>query len=451
MKSFFYSLLILITALSPLHSQENSFFIRDSIYVDRGISGTTDFEPQFRIYFKSYDERGRVLQQVHERLGEDGVWHPQNRRMFTYEGDHLVAMHIQLWSINNEMWIDQRKDLYTYADGLRTGFVRQKAPQGQLENERRWQYSYNEDGQQTDVLLQQWNEGGWENLSRKLVTLNDDGNPENQILQVWFNGNWRNVKSREWIYEDAGTRSRVQRTIVRVWSMETNDWVDQTRKIFLYNDDGQWIASRFEDWQENTQEWVNTDRMLYNYNETGQPSGQSLQSWNGDNWNNRGQVSFAYKDQQFQSEIENWNQADEEWHNFLRYRVDLNDQNLLESKVGMENWNGETMRWENQNYTQRYTYFWSESIVNSVKEVGEIFSCAVPNPYASGQHFFCDLPANKQNYRLELYDLLGRPVYRMDFQSGQALSINKRPTPGLYVLRIHNREKLFHLQRLVIH
>lgn len=451
MKSFFYSLLLLIATVGPINGQESSIFIQDSIYVDQGISGTTDFEPQTRIYFKSYDERGRVLQQVRERLGENGIWRQQSRRMFTYDGDHLVEMHIQLWSINNEMWIDQRKDLYTYENGLRTSFIRQKAPSGQLENERRWQYSYNENGQQTDVLLQHWNGGDWENLSRKLVTLNDDDNPESQTLQVWFNGNWRNVRAREWTYETAGNRSRVRVTTVRIWSLETNDWVDQTRKIFQYNNDGLWVASRFEAWQENTQEWTNTDRMLYNYTEQNHPAGQALQSWDGNEWVNRGQVSLTFKDQQFSSEIETWNQADSEWNNFLRYRVNLNDQNLLESRVGMEAWNGEAMLWENRNFTQRYTYYWSESIVNSIKEVGEIFSCTVPNPYTSGHYFFCDLPPNKQNYRLELYDLLGRPVFQLDFQSGEALSINKRPTPGMYVLRIHDREKLYHLQRLVIH
>jgi hypothetical protein len=268
---------------------------------------------------------------------------------------------------------------------------------------------------------------------------------------VWFNANWRNVRSRVWNYEMAGTRSRVKVTTVRVWSEEMNDWVDQLRKIFQYNNEGLWVSSRFESWREDTQEWVNTDRMMYTYNEQNQPSGQYLQAWDGGEWENRGQVSFTFKDKQFLSEIETWNKAEEDWNNFLRYQVNLDDQNLLESRVGMQNWNGEAMMWENRNYTQRYTYYWSEALVNSIEKVGEIFSCTIPNPYPTGHFFFCDLPQTQQKYQLELYDLLGRPVYQLNFQSGEALSVNERPTAGMYVLRIHDGQKVYHLQRLVIH
>lgn len=451
MKSILYLSFLLLITTGPALGQGNSIFLQDSIYIDRGISGTTDFAPQTRIYFQSYDGQGRVLRQVRERLGEDGIWRPQSRRMFTYDGDNLTEMHIQMWSINNEIWLDQRKDLYSYENGLRTEFIRQKAPQGQLENERRWAYSYDADGQQTDILLQQWNGGAWENLSRKMVSLNEEGDPETQVLQVWFNEAWLNVKSRIWNYETAGPRSRVKVTTVKVWSAEINDWVDQSRKIFQYSDSGQWIASRFEDWHPAEQEWVNTDRMQYNYNENNQPTGQHLQTWNGQEWINRGQVSVQYKDQQFLSEIDTWDQVDNEWDHFLRYRVELDDQYLLASRVGMETWNGEAMLWENRGFTQQYTYYWSEAIVNSIEEVGEVFSCKVPNPYVPGQYFFCDLPPNQKNYQLELFDLLGRPVFRQAFQSGEALSINQRLTPGVYVLRIHDQQQVFHLQRLVIH
>ncbi|PHN07110.1 T9SS type A sorting domain-containing protein [Flavilitoribacter nigricans] len=449
MKYTFYLIFLLFATALPGISQENSFFLRDSIYVDRGISGTTDFAQETRIYFPSYDDRGRVLQQVREHLGEDGVWRPQSRRMFTYDGDHLVEMHIQLWSINNQMWLDQRRDLYRYENDLKTEFIRQKAPQGQLENERRWQYSYTEEGAETGVLLQQWNGADWEDLSRKVVTYNEAGDLESQVLQVWFDGSWRNVRSRVWNYETAGPRSRVKVTTVRVWSPESSDWVDQLRKIFQYNDDGQWISSRFESWQADTQEWVNTDRMLYAYDENGRPAGQALQSWDGA-WENRGQVSFTFKNKQFLSEIEVWNQVESDWNNFLRYQVELDELNLLKSRMGMQSWNGEAMLWENRNYTQRYTYFWSEAIVNSVTDAEEIFSCTVPNPYPVGQYFFCDLPPSQRNYRMELYDMLGRPVYQLDFQSGEALSINERPAAGMYVLRIHDGQKLHHLQRIII-
>ena len=98
MKSLFYLIFFLFAVAHFGLSQESSLLLQDSIYVDQGINGTTDFEAQTRIYFPNYDERGRVLQQVRERMGEEGNWQPQSRRLFTYNGDDLVEMHIQLWS-----------------------------------------------------------------------------------------------------------------------------------------------------------------------------------------------------------------------------------------------------------------------------------------------------------------------------------------------------------------
>ena len=104
-----------------------------------------------------------------------------------------------------------------------------------------------------------------------------------------------------------------------------------------------------------------------------------------------------------------------------------------------------------QTFTQRYTHFWSEAIVNDVNEATQATACVIPNPYPTGTFFFCDLPPSKNNFQLELYDMLGRTVYQKDLQSGQAVSIDQRPAPGVYVLRIHDQQQLYHLQRLVIH
>jgi len=109
------------------------------------------------------------------------------------------------------------------------------------------------------------------------------------------------------------------------------------------------------------------------------------------------------------------------------------------------------MKWENRGFTQRHTHFWSEAILNDVEEARTFNNCVIPNPYPTGTYFFCDLPPSQNNYQLELHDMLGRPVYRTDVQSGQAVSIDTRPAPGVYVLRIHNRQQLYHLQRLIIH
>lgn len=449
-KTLFTLAFILFATLS--YAQDDIVFLQDSIYCDQGINGTLEFEPQTRILFPEHDERGRPLEEIRERRSNSGVWRPQTRRLLNYEGDNLTELLIQVWDMDSETWQDQRKDSYTYVDDLLRENLRQRALKGALVNYRRWLYDYNEDGLESLVLLQQWTGSEWENLSRKSLEYNQNNDLSRQLLQVWMNGEWRNVRVRDWEYEAAGGgRARVKTTTVRVWSVALGDWVNQLRKIFNYNDDGIWISSRFEDWVPATEEWVNTDRMVYRYNAQNQPIGQFLQRWDGADWVNRGQANFVFQDNQFLSRIETWDAVSEEWTNFLRYRASLDDRNLLQSRVGMQAWDEDQMRWENREFTQRYTYYWTEAIVNSVKEAEVFSACIVPNPYPVGSYFFCDLPPSRRPYQLELYDMLGRPVYRQNIQSGQAVAINQEPAAGVYVLRIRDGQQLYHLQRIVIH
>lgn len=429
-------------------AQETSAFLRDSIYCDRGVPNSTDFEPETRIYFTQRDDRGRVIEQEFRQRGNDGIWRPFRRHLSAYEGDYLSQLYIQLWNPNTESWRDQRKDLYTYEDELLKEFIRQKAPQGTLVNDRRWLYNYNEEGRETGVLLQQWNGMGWMDISRKVVEYNENGQINRQTLQVWIVNDWQNIRRRDWNYHPVN--GNVLSTVVKVWSQAKQSWVDQLQKLFFYNDDGLWVRSRFEDWNEELQQWEPSSRMQYLYNGQRQPIGQFLQVWDGD-WENRGQVNYTFLDNQFISRIETWDETTQDWANFLRYRVEYDDRGLLKTRTGMQAWDDGRSAWENRSFTQRYTHFWSEAIVNDVDEATQSTACVIPNPYPVGTFFFCDLPPSKNNFQLELYDMLGRTVYRKDLESGQAVSIDRRPAPGVYVLRIHDQQQLYHLQRLVIH
>jgi hypothetical protein len=439
----------LIFATTLLQAQETGIFIRDSIYCDSGVSGTQNFEPETRIYFLRHDEQGRTLEELRERLQEDGSWRPQTRRLYTYEGEHLIEMQIQAWAAGMNNWIDMRKDQYQYSNGLITEFVRQVAPNGQLRNDRRRSYTYDESGNETEVLLEQWTGNAWENLSRKLVEYEPNGDPKQHTLQVWMNEAWRNVRSREWQYENINFNPRLSATVVRVWSETEGAWEARQRKMFIYNNDGLWVRSRMEEWDAGSEEWVNTDRMIYKYSNQGLPTGQLLQRWDGE-WENRGQVDYTFQNQQFISSIQNWDPAAEDWSNFLRFRIEYDEQNLLQRSTGMQAWDAGQMRWENRNFTQQYTHFWSQQVINGVEDREIPSACAIPNPYPAGAPFLCDLPAANGSYELELRDLLGRPVYRSNIRSGQSAAIDIQPAAGVYILSIRDQKQLYHLQKLVI-
>lgn len=443
-----YLLLILALITFPLSGQDDIIYLQDSILCEQGIPGTLEYEPESRIYFTQHDEQGRPLEQIRERRSENGVWFPSRRRVLAYENDRLSERLLQRWDFDASAWTDERKDHYTYQDDLLQVYLRQRAQKAQLVNYRRWSYAYTEEGDEKLVLLEQWNGSDWENLSRKVQEYTDAGLLENQLLQVWMNGDWRNVKVREWQYEQAGGQARVAATVVRVWSSQLNDWLNQLRQVFVY-DNGRWIRSRIETWNANTQQWVNEDRMVHYYDAQNRPIGQALQRWEGE-WVNSGQVAYTFQDREYISRIQTWDRQSEEWTNFLRYRVLLDDRNLLQLKEGMQAWDPADMQWENQAFTQRYTYSWSEAIVNSTQEAKEVRACVVPNPYSIGSYFFCDLPPQPQPYRVELFDMLGRSVYQQNLISGSAVSIDRRPAAGMYLLRIHNGRQTYHIQRLVI-
>lgn len=440
--------LILWYSTTPLPAQPATL-IRDSIHCERGIPGTQNFAPESRILFPRYDEAGRLLEEIHEERMAGGQWEPVRRRSFSYSGDKLSERRLQSWDAASQTWQDRRLDRYQYSEGLLREYVRQQAKDGQLHNDRRWVYAYNEAGRQTSMLIQDWRMEDWHNLSRKLTSYGPEGLLQRQTLQQWQNDDWLPTRSRRWDYAPINGSPRVQTTTMQRWSAAQATWIDQSRKRFAYSDEGLWIASVFEDWDAAAMAWVNTDRMQYQYDAQRIPTGQVLQKWEGD-WQNHGRALFDQSQQVFASRIDNWDNDVQQWTHFLRYQIVTDDDNRLLQKTGMQAWNAASGEWENRAFTQRYTHFWSPLMVSSPEATPPPLACLIANPYRPGTPFSCALPAAAQPYRLELYDLLGRRVYTDRLSGGQDLQLAIRPAAGTYLLRIVNQDRLYHLQRLLI-
>lgn len=440
---------LLVLAALPLPGQE-LLLVRDSIHCERGISGTQEFLPESRILFPRYDAQGQLLEEITEERQPGGQWQARQRRLFSYTGDQLSERRMQRWNPNTQQWAEQRRDHYSYHAGLLQEYLRQQSsPSGTLTDERRWRYAYNEAGRQTIMLVQDWNGSDWLNLSRKLTSYTPEGNLERQTLEVWKDGDWLPTRSRLWTYAPVEGALRVSATTVQRWSAAESRWMDVSRKLFAYDENGLWVASRFEDWSPSTAEWVNTDRMLYQYDAQRVPTGQVLQKWEGD-WLNHGRVSYDLAANSFLSRIDNWDVGASQWQNFLRYRIETYDDNRLRQKTGMQAWNPTSNEWENRNYTQRYTHFWAPLVVSSPEAVAVLTACTVPNPYPAGTPFSCNLPTTAQPYQLEIHDLLGRRVYNQLTSSPQDLRIDFRGPSGLYLLRVRRGQKVYHLQRLFL-
>ena len=116
----------------------------------------------------------------------------------------------------------------------------------------------------------------------------------------------------------------------------------------------------------------------------------------------------------------------------------------------MERWDSDSETWINRNFTQRFTYFWSEQVVNALQEVALPENCQLANPYQGGMPILCDLTGTSTNLQVELYDMMGRRVLQQSWASAQEGSIDSPPVPGLYLLRITQDQQTQHLQKIVI-
>lgn len=433
-----------------LLGQPSSTSRLDSLYGEQGIPGTLNFAPDFRIYYPSYDEDGRILETIREELDGMGNWAPSERRIFSYEENSTVNT-IQVWLANQGEWISRRRERTDFDEELIQQRTREVLNGDTLRLERRWNYTYNSDDKETNLLLERWNGVEWENLSRKISTYNGAGNLSAQVLQFWFQGDWRNIRRRGWEYQSGSMGNFfVEKTQVQVWSVEEEAWINQLQQTFDY-EDGRWAESLFLAWDENQEEWLNDDRMLYHYDENNHPDGQTLQRWNGA-WENAGKANFSFADSSFLSNIQEWDSSSQDWVNLLRYQVELNQYGNLKVKTGMQAWNRGIGQWENRIFSQRLQYSNSQAdIINDVEQSVRLpQSCSVPNPYIPGTPFSCDFGANHQPFSLELIDAQGRLVLRQSVRSQQATSINLQVPSGLYVLRVRDKHQLVHLQRIVI-
>lgn len=447
MRSLLLFTICQLGAIAVAQGQSESPLLLDSIYAARGIDGTLDFAPEYRTYFPAYDDQGRLLEEIREESDGGGNWRPERRRRYQYEGNTQTLLE-QIWVPSRSEWVDRRQELTAFENGLIQQKTRRVAVNDMLRNDRRWTYAYRPDEQQSGILLEQWNGSEWENLSRTLTDYNVNNDREGEVLQLWFQGNWRNVRSRLWQYADNADLS-VESTVTRIWSLPDSGWVNELRQTLVY-ENNRWVRSLYEEWNSDTDAWENESRVLHRYEENGvRPAGQLHQQWDGQ-WENRGQVDFSFADNQYASRIQRWEETEGDWINFLRYWVERSQDRTRESKVGMQAWDRDQMRWENRNFTERISSFWSSPLVSSVVERTLPQSCRIPNPYPQGTPFSCDLPASQRTYQLELIDAWGRPVHRQVLNGGQGITLDVNPPTGMYVLRIQDGNSLFHIQRLII-
>ena len=166
---------LMMIGCGSLFAQGDQVFKRDSVYVDKGVNNTNDFENDRRIYFIEEDDQGRVLEKIIHRKNNGGEFEPFRRHLTTYDGPNLTQFVIQAWELMGEEWISIREDNYTFENNLLVKYLRRTMQEGVLADYRQWIYTFDEDENETEVNLQEMQEGEWVNRSRKQQAYNEEG------------------------------------------------------------------------------------------------------------------------------------------------------------------------------------------------------------------------------------------------------------------------------------
>jgi len=450
MKSKIFTLLTFmsISTIGLLHAQIDAQFTRDSIEIERGIPGTTDFEPYFKVINEEFDDQNRPLTiVVYEYLTPTQLV-PLQRQTFQYEGDNTSDFLMEDWNSTTEAWVPVKQEISTYENDLLVSFLRKKAPSGTLVDERRWFYNYDETGNETEKTLQSWNENTatWENLSRKRTTYTDEGNISIQLVQRFQDGSWNNTRRRGWTWEPGDLQPSI--TIAQRWSDTDQDWVSLSRRTYDNTPGGLWSGITTEVWDANTNTWVNEIRQGITINPDNNTSMLNLETWD-NGWNPSFQNLYSFANNVNNSLLQQWNEQDLQFENFLRYRAEFNNAQLPILKMGMQRWDTDDQAWENRVFTRRINYFYTEVESTSINEIPVQNLCNIPNPYLPGTTFNCDIPADHGQLILDVYNLYGQLVVS-EKVAGPTMQINNRLIPGMYIVSVHDAAQVYNVEKIII-
>ena len=106
-KLLLYLLLLAVGYLPNSYAQIDAGFVRDSIEIERGIAGTTDFEPFFRLVNTAFDDDNRPLASIIYRYLTETELVPNQRQTFEYDEDGNKTMFLlEEWDQDAEDWRD---------------------------------------------------------------------------------------------------------------------------------------------------------------------------------------------------------------------------------------------------------------------------------------------------------------------------------------------------------
>lgn len=381
-----------------------------------------------------------------------GEWVDWRRRQFSYTGEELEYLLLQYWYAAAGTWEDAAERRFEYDDAgklIRKTFRRAVTIGQGLMNSRRWTYNYDAEGNRSEVLFQRGQGSGWEEVSRQRWTYNTEDRIETQTLQRRNGGAWENARRRAWTYDE--NSGKLQTVTEQFWSTEEVAWINHARRNYAAGDKGRWSAVLRQNWDADNEQWINEERELFDYTGGSRMNTRIQQDWDGSAWKNRFRGKYRLEGREMNALFETSATGGDDWTMDSRYQVIYNEEFRQELSQGWQAWNDETSTWENSELTGRMRNFWSEQVVSSTDApIVEQNICSIPNPYRLGTPFFCPRLAERGQYSLRVYNLVGQPVYQQQISESASVTISGPIPPGMYLLHWREDESTQFVQKLII-
>ncbi len=434
-----------------LHAQPE--WRRDSVWNDRGVPITSEFEPNTRIYIPAYAGNGQPSEVAFTRLNAFGEWENRRRRTMDYDGDNLSRLLVERWDANGQQWVGQTRRLFTYNNqGRLTQRLVQMAdmPGAPLENSARWGYTYLPNGNEEQIIYQQWQNGDWRNKRRQLFSYNADGELETQTLELWNedNSSWEGAFRRQWSYAPNGFN--ISELTTQRWENNNSSWGNVSRRQFFYNNAGFWQGTVFQEWDAGAGVWQNQSRELHQLNAQNNMDNLLFQLWNGAEWESRVRETTRMNNRSLSTVIEQRDLASGEWERVTRYGTLFSPDGRVLEDIRNQVWEDNAQEWLNDSTTIRYTHYWSEVMVSAEEREAGAALCKVPNPYQPGMPISCASGMPGQPLDVRLYDLLGRQLYQAQTHSPEQFSIDMALPSGTYLLQLSQGARARQAQLLIV-
>ena len=241
----------------------------------------------------------------------------------------LVSTRRDLWDGELEEWYHYDSTEITYVEpGLISQELVKRWYDGEVENYKRENNTYNSNDQLITHLDETWVDGAWGNANtdNRYIYLYENGNEVGCMRSTWYGDEWRMITNNTTSYHSI---SGLPDTRVYQLNRDNDDDLENYQRLSFefYNGWDEVLVWYREEWDLALEEWILESRYLETYDFDGNRILQEQFLWQEGDWVPFRQEVYVYNDNglniEFREEL--WSAEEEEWNLQTRVTYQYNE------------------------------------------------------------------------------------------------------------------------------